>query len=137
MKQVTIIIRALMAEDMTQAELDEVAAAATVQVAEPVTHEDGEEISLGTVLEIETLVFLGHGPYSVQRFRAKHDPNGNPRRVFVFRDGKGDIVGTTDEGYSGRAPVREFEQLIGTKLVDLGDADCSVTEYKELLRNHT
>jgi len=35
------------------------------------------------------------------RLDAGHTPNGNPQRVFVLFDKKGNIVDTVDEGYRG------------------------------------
>ncbi len=39
----------------------------------------------------------------VIRLDAGHDRNGNPRRVFVALDARGNIIGCEDEGYSGEA----------------------------------
>lgn len=130
MKTVTIVIRALMPDGITKDQLDRVAMDAAVQVEEPWLAD------LASAAQVESETFIGVGPFSVQRFRAKNDGNGNPRRVFVFRDGKGEIVRAVDEGYEGRGAVRAFERDHDCELVDLGDVTCTPTEYKELLRNH-
>lgn len=127
MKSVTIIIRASYPENITRAELDAIASAAAVQVSEP----EGLLWSTST----ETFAHGGVGPFTVQRFRAKNDRNGNPRRVFVFRNGTGDIVQTTDEGYGGREAIRAFEREYDCTVTDIGDATATPTEYKELLRH--
>jgi len=41
------------------------------------------------------------------RLNAGNDKNGNPRRVFVVFDDKGEIVKAVNEGYAGRAALTE------------------------------
>ena len=43
----------------------------------------------------------------VIRLDAGHDNNGNPRRVFVALNERGDIVGVEDEGYAGDANAKK------------------------------
>jgi len=61
---------------------------------------------------------------------APHDPNGNPRRVFVVFDDTGSVMDAIDEGYTGR---RGFE---GKYPGLLGGARFATTyqEYRGLLK---
>lgn len=68
-------------------------------------------------------------PKTFQHWKAPHDANGNPRRVFVVFDEQGDIYDAIDEGYSGRpAPL--------AKLGELPNVRVTADEYREVLRDH-
>lgn len=71
---------------------------------------------------------------SVQRYCAKNDGNGNPRRVFVIRNDEGTIIATADEGYYGRRAVTMKLDEIGAsrEYTDLGDIDVSPGVYRRL-----
>ena len=82
--------------------------------------------------------------YLMQCFDAKHDTNGNPRRVYVFSvcvdaggpDGYVHKQMTVDDGYRGRLnALAEFRKVYGNVLVcDMGSARCTATEYRELVK---
>lgn len=69
--------------------------------------------------------------YIIQRYCARNDTNGNPRRVIVVRDETGRIVATEDEGYIGRnqAGINVLTRLCGNRwftqgtVIDIGDVD--------------
>lgn len=62
-----------------------------------------------------------------QHLRASNDKNGNPRRIFVLLDEKGNVVTAIDEGYGGRP-----DECRG--LIQLPSYNISATDYKEILR---
>lgn len=82
--------------------------------------------------------------FSVQRYCAKNDVNGNPRRVYVIRDESGSVVATADEGYEGRSSAGRVLARLGLGLAapyawsshpsvaDLGDVDVSPGVYRRL-----
>jgi hypothetical protein len=93
--------------------------------------------------------------YSVQRYCARNDTNGNPRRVFVIRDEAGVIVATADEGYAGRPVVCPVLEALGVDdglmpmlkerhgpfwawrhpdVTDLGDVDVAPGVYRRMVR---
>lgn len=94
--------------------------------------------------------------YSVQRYCAKNDVNGNPRRVYVIRNEDGDIVATADEGYIGVAAVHLVLLRMGidptdgaladpvgmppawwryhSQVTDIGDVDVSPGVYRRMVR---
>lgn len=90
--------------------------------------------------------------YTIQRYCAKNDANGNPRRVYVIRNGDGAIVATVDEGYEGRvAWCRALADLTGwigkyavrmssasamaeAGVTDLGDVDVSPGVYRRMVK---
>ncbi len=59
------------------------------------------------------------------RLCAKHDSNGNPRRVFVLLDSDGSIVRAIDEGYAG-SRVLEGYSLSGA----ITDFETTPAEYR-------
>lgn len=65
-------------------------------------------------------------PRMYQHWKAGHDENGNPLRVFVVLDSEGNFYDAIDEGYAGRpAPLRG--------LVELPEVHCTESEYREWL----
>ncbi len=64
------------------------------------------------------------------RLCAKHDTNGNPRRVFVLLDSDGAIVRAIDEGYGG-SRVLDAYSLRGP----ITDFETTPAEYRRLLRD--
>lgn len=91
--------------------------------------------------------------YLVTNYAANNDVNGNPRRVYVFREvtvyeddedravyygteGYASVVFTQDEGYDGFRPaVEQFRRRgYAGPLVDLGRVDTTVAEYKRLVK---
>lgn len=71
---------------------------------------------------------MTHTPKMVQRLKAPHDTNGNPRRVFVIYAENGAILDAVDEGYAGTPNwVRD--------LVQLPEFSVTATEYREILRD--
>jgi len=86
--------------------------------------------------------------FTVQRYCAKNDTNGNPRRVYVIRNGEGDIVATVDEGHRGRTVVGpvlwSLTGRTGTGpgspwslwfgVTDLGDVDVSPGVYRRMVK---
>ena len=94
--------------------------------------------------------------FIVQRYCAKNDASGNPRRVYVIRDGRGDVVLTVDEGYRGgnheiaialtsrgvdgrRALYAELASWWRSHpdVVDLGDVDVAPGVYRRMVRYAT
>ena len=88
--------------------------------------------------------------YTVQRYCARNDTNGNPRRVFVIRDEAGVIVATADEGYAGRMALGRALLALGVivpvvvtnpgwmsaieAVTDLGDVDVAPGIYRRMIR---
>jgi hypothetical protein len=88
--------------------------------------------------------------FIVQRFCAKNDNNGNPRRVYVIWDERGVVAGTVDEGHDGpravagwlfNRNVKGFDprSLIDWRhapnVIDLGDVDVAPGVYRRM-RNY-
>lgn len=78
----------------------------------------------------------------IDRFRAKHDTNGNPRRVYRVT-----VVMPTadgyhrhyffDEGYAGRSELNKFidaEYPHRVRVVEQADTDITPVEYKSLAK---
>jgi hypothetical protein len=90
--------------------------------------------------------------FIVQRYCAKNDNNGNPRRVYVIRDEHGAVMATIDEGYAGDRPIADwlFRRNVSgfdhrstgdwhhaPAVVDIGDVDVSPGVYKRMIRYAT
>jgi hypothetical protein len=79
--------------------------------------------------------------FTVQRYCARNDSNGNPRRVYVIRNGEGDIVATADEGYEGRAAASAVLYDLGAYnedgvlcgVTDIGDVDVPPGVYRRMV----
>lgn len=92
--------------------------------------------------------------YIVTSHAAKNDANGNPRRVYVFRelhiydpgdrahrdyygvDGYTHIVFTHDEGYGSlRNAMEQFRKrgYVGDVVAN-GGVECSISNYKRLVK---
>jgi len=65
---------------------------------------------------------------------AGNDVSGNPRRVFVVLNNKGDIVEAIDEGYGGKAALFDKYPAVNR---GLSPSSFSTTpkEYRELLKD--
>ena len=93
--------------------------------------------------------------FTVQRYCARNDQNGNPRRVYVIRDEAGTIVATVDEEYIGRSVVCPALEALGLDdglvpmlkekygpfwawahpdVTDLGDVDVAPGIYRRMLK---
>jgi hypothetical protein len=65
----------------------------------------------------------------VQHLVTTNDNNGNPRRLWAFYDPTtGDLVRLVDEGYTGRAALRNVEH------VELPMLEITVGEYRSIRR---
>jgi hypothetical protein len=88
--------------------------------------------ALSMVGDVES-VYLGegnlrHAPTLYQHLSAPQTANGNPRRVYVIYDAKGDVLDAIDEGYANApAWVKQLGQLPGFKI--------TAGEYREILKN--
>ena len=67
------------------------------------------------------------------KLNAGHDSNGNPRRVYVVFDSEGYIVRAVDEGYRGRAALREVPGCEGE--CEPVEFETTPREYRRLLRH--
>lgn len=87
--------------------------------------------------------------FIVQRYCARNDPSGNPRRVYVVRDMTGRVISTVDEGYEGPiAMARELFRLGANKfdhrssydwqhspdVIDIGSVDVGPGVYNRMRR---
>ena len=60
----------------------------------------------------------------------KHDTNGNPRRLFLILNEKGDPINAIDEGYAGNSQVRKEhpDAVAGPRI------EVTISEYRGWLR---
>jgi hypothetical protein len=68
--------------------------------------------------------------HSYIRLDAGNDSNGNPRRLFVVFDSRGNTCDVIDEGYSGYGEVRKHYRTAA----DLGTYKTTPAQYRELLK---
>ena len=66
-------------------------------------------------------------PFCYQHQRASNSPNGNPQRLYMVWDRKGNVVEAIDEGYRGLP-------LALQSLVDLGSVEISKADYHATLK---
>lgn len=62
-----------------------------------------------------------------QQLRTKHDTNGNPRRVWVLYNARGEAIRVADEGYAGD-PFR------GIVAVQLPSITVTPREYRDWIK---
>lgn len=79
----------------------------------------------------ETTTETETGPLFALHLRAKNDPNGNPRRVFVGYNEWGHIVEITDEGYAGRP---KWLRDMNARGVWETSSEITVTEYRRQMQ---
>ena len=72
---------------------------------------------------------------------ATNDSNGNPRRLFVYWDMRGDIIGIFDEGYRGKPTDKDIASFVertgkvrqGGAVVQITPVSITVSEYLDTI----
>jgi len=71
------------------------------------------------------------GKVMVTHLRADNDPNGNPQRLYVINNLKGEIIDVIDEGYYGINAIKNKYP----NYVEVATYHIPKSHYHELLRN--
>ena len=89
-------------------------------------------IDKDTRLAVNNYVARGiyRGKVMVTHLRADNDPNGNPQRLYVINNSKGEIIDVIDEGYYGSSAFRKTYP----NYVEVATYNIPKSEYHELKR---